>query len=161
MRGMRAPSAARRSWRRAGRSSSPVFDGLGDRGAAHPTRLRPAHLAPRRPQALSERRLPVLADQPQLHLVVGACVERGPGGRADAVETHLAQRCFAPSAGGDKRVEALNNGAQDPASQKPCQGSGPWMAVLQPTLPSSAPPRAQPEPKKAGPCGARGFGPLS
>lgn len=69
------------------------------RGRSHPAGLRPAHLAPRRPQAPSESRLPVLAHQPELHLVLGTCVERRPSGHADAVETHLAEGSFGLSGG--------------------------------------------------------------
>lgn len=74
--------------------SSPGFERLGARGAA---RLAPAHLAPRRPRARPERGLPVLADQPQLDLVVGARAQRGPSGHADTVDAHLDRRCFVPS----------------------------------------------------------------
>lgn len=131
-----------------GRVSSRGLAGLGARGAAHPARLWPAHLAPRRPQAPPERRLPVLADQPQVHLVIGARAERGPGGHADAVETHLAQRRFPPTEGEEERTP--NNGARDPALPKPCavQGVGgrsPTSPVWPRSgAPSSAPPRAKP-----------------
>ena len=111
-------------------------------------RLWPAHLAPRRPQAPPERRLPVLADQPQMHLVIGARAERGPGGHADAVETHLAQRRFPSTEGEEERTP--NNGARDPAPPKPCEVQG--VGGRSPTspvwpcsgAPTSAPPRAKP-----------------
>lgn len=133
--------------------------GLGARGAAHPARPWPAHLAPRRPQAPPERRLPVLADQPQVHLVIGACAERGPGGHADAVETHLAHRRFPPTAGEAERTP--NNPSRDPAPPKPCEvqgvGSGsppnPIWTSLPPRPPTPAPrlPELSPDGRKAGP----------
>lgn len=115
-----------------------------------------AHLTARRPQALPERRLPVLADQPQLHPVVGARTERGPGGHADAIETHLARRRLEPSEG-EKEWTREITGHETPPS-KPRWGSGPGVAGLQPAPPGGAlrplaprSPDLSPQAKKAEP----------
>ena len=91
----------------------------------------------------------VILDEKEMQtMVIGARAERGPGGHADAVETHLAQRRFPSTEGEEERTP--NNGARDPAPPKPCEVQG--VGGRSPTspvwpcsgAPTSAPPRAKP-----------------
>lgn len=66
----------------------PSFRPLSRPHAGLPRPSSPADLAPRRPQLQLQLRFPARPDQPQLHAVVRAGEERGPGGHEDAVAAH-------------------------------------------------------------------------